>query len=94
MDKIVDTSNNKENFDKHKSQETYKRIFTINKNELKTAPSNKNENDDINNDQQNSQDNIPKKFCNDINNDDSNSEFDKNIIKYSSQIAEDNLILK
>lgn len=88
LDKTVDASNNKENYDKDKSQETYNRIFTINKNELKTVPSNKNENDDINNVQKNSQDHIPKNNCN-VNNDNSNSEFDKNIIKYSSQITED-----
>ena len=91
LDKTIDASNNKENNDKFNHQDTYNKIFTINKNELKSVPSNKNENDNINNDHQNQKDIIDNNNYDNINkdNDNINSEFDKKISKYSSEITED-----
>ena len=94
LDKTVDVSNNKENYDKYNFQETYKRIFTINKNELKTVLSNKNENDNINNNLENQNDNIENQNDkienqNDNNNqnqNDNNSNSDNNINEDKSNL--------
>ena len=91
LDKIVDASNNKENNEKYNLQETYNRIFTINKNDLKTVPSNKNENDNINNSIKNEEEkNLKNKIIdNKINNFNNDSDFDKYISKLSTQISEE-----
>ena len=92
LDKTVDISNVKENNEKFNRQETYNRIFTINKNDLKTVPSNKNENDNINNSIKN-EININSNDNNNNNNNNSNNnnlEFDKILSKFTTQISEEN----
>ena len=103
LDKTVDLANNKENNDKYNRQETYNRIFTINKNDLKTVPSNKNENDNINNNNSiknevninlniNNKDNSNNnnnRNNNNNNNNNGDSNFDKKISKFSTKITEE-----
>ena len=86
LDKIENISNNKEKNEKLNRQETYNKVFTINKNDLKTVPSNKNENE--NNNENNNINEIKENIINNnINN--NNSDFDANINKYLTQITED-----
>lgn len=90
LDKIEDISNKKENNEKFNRQETYNRIFTINRNDLKTVPSNKNENDNINNSIKNEEKNLNNINNNNNSNNNNDSEFDKHISKFTTKISEDN----
>ncbi len=94
LDKTIDVSNNVKNIDELNRQESYNRIFSINKNDLKTIQSIKKENEDEKNNNNIKEIENNKNDNND--NDDNNniikeedSNFNKKINSISTQITEE-----